>query len=516
MQPRPTLALVFGDQLDASYPQALGLDRERDTIAMVEIAGASREPMGSVMRTVVFLSAMRHHAAALERDGWRVDYTALTDEDNTHTFGAEIRRALDRHAPERVAAVMTGSHTLNATIRSACRDAGVGLDMIEDPHFLCTLDEFEHWAKGRRRLTLEYFYRTMRRRLGVLMDGDDPIGGKWNYDKDNRKSFRDAPAPPAVPEFEPDATTRRVIDDVRSRLPDLPGRLGRFIHPLTREQALGSLGSFIQHRLAKFGDYQDAMWTGEPTLFHGVLSVPLNLKLLNPRELCAAAIRAHEEGRAPLNSVEGFVRQIIGWREFIRGVYFHEGADYESRNALGAHGDLPRFYWDADTDMRCMRDAIEGVLDLGYSHHIARLMVTGNFALIAGVEPRQVNDWYLGMYADGVEWVTAPNTIGMALHADGAVVGTKPYAASGKYIQRMGNHCKHCPYSVSERSGEDACPFNVFYWDFLLRHEATFKHNNRMAMALKNLEHLGADERVEIRVSAESLRERFGVGPIDR
>jgi len=511
-----TLAFVFGDQLDRTYPEALGLDPERDTIAMFEVGGASREPTSSVMRTVTFLSAMRHHAQALESDGWGVDYTSLTDSENTHAFDREFRRAIDRHKPGRVAAVMTGSHALNKTIRSVCDDAGVELDLIDDPHFLCTLDEFEDWADGRKRLTLEYFYRMMRKRLGVLMDGDDPAGGQWNYDKENRKSFKDAPMPPAVPEYEPDEITERVIEDVRSQLPDLPGRLGRLIHPVTREQAIGALGSFVQHRLAMFGDYQDAMWTSEPTLFHGVISVPLNLKLLSPRDVYRAAVRAYDEDRAPLNAVEGFVRQIIGWREFIRGVYFHEGADYERRNGLREYGDLPEFYWDADTDMRCMRDAIEGVLELGYAHHISRLMVTGNFAMIAGVEPRQVNDWYLGMYADGVEWVTTPNTLGMAMHADGAVVGTKPYAASGKYIQRMGNYCKHCEYSVSKRSGEDACPFNVFYWDFMLRHEDTFEGNNRMAMALKNLERIGEDERVEIRVSAKSLRKRFGIGAISR
>ncbi len=514
-RPIRTLAIILGDQLDLAYPGAIGLDPDRDVIVMVEVAEASRSPASSIIRTATFLSAMRHHAALLREAGWRVEYVQLGDAENTQTFDGEFRRAIERLRPNTAVSIEPGSFAVSRALQSACGAAGIELETITDPHFLCSASEFAEWASGRKSLTMEYFYRSMRKRLGVLMDGADPAGGAWNFDKENRKTFKTAPSPPPVPEFPPDDITLGVLADIKQHLPDLPGRSGRWIWPVTRAQALESLHDFVDHRLAFFGDYQDAMWTGEMTLYHSIISVPLNLKLLDPRELVAAAVEAYESGRAPINAVEGFVRQIIGWREFIRGVYFFEGPDYEQRNGLGQHGSLPDFYWTGETDMRCMRESIEDVLDLGYAHHISRLMVTGNFAMIAGIHPGAVNDWYLGMYADGVEWVTTPNTIGMAMHADGGVVGTKPYAASGKYIQRMSNYCKHCPHDVKRRSGEGACPFNVFYWDFLLRNESRFRANTRMTMMLKNLDRITDEEKVEITVSARSLREQMGIGDVN-
>ncbi|MEM9374363.1 MAG: cryptochrome/photolyase family protein, partial [Planctomycetota bacterium] len=334
----------------------------------------------------------------------------------------------------------------------------------------------------------------------------------WNFDKENRKSFKRPPDAPPMVVFEPDRITRQVIEEVHSRLPGIPGRINSFGWPVTRARALESLDDFIKHRLRFFGDHQDAMWTGQRTLFHSVISPALNLKLLNPREVCHAAIDAYESGKAPINAVEGFVRQIIGWREFIRGVYHHEGPGYDRRNELGHKGKLPEFYWTAETDMKCMSEALSGVVHHAYGHHIERLMVTGNYALIAGIHPSRVHEWYLGMYADAVDWVTAPNTIGMALHADGGVVGTKPYAASANYINKMSNHCKHCRYDRSVRSGENACPFNVFYWDFLIRHETRFAKNHRMRMILKHVEQMTPEERVAITTSAKSIRDEQGIG----
>lgn len=509
------LALLLGDQLDPSYPAAMGLDPEQDIILMIEVAEASTSPPSHIIRTATFLSAMRHHASALRESGWRVEYIKLGDEHNTQTFQGEITRAITRLRPGRVSRIEPGSHGVDRATRAACAEADIELTTTPDPHFLCSAADFTRWASGRKTLTMEYFYRSMRKEHCILMDGANPIGGAWNFDKENRKAFKKAPGPPPIPEFPPDRVTRGVLDDIAKALPDLLGRAERLIWPVTREQAMEALRDFIAHRLPFFGDYQDAMWTGEHTLYHSLLSVPLNLKLLNPREVIDAAVKAHETGQAPLNAVEGFVRQIIGWREFIRGVYLLEGPDYERHNALDQHGALPEFYWTGQTDMRCMRESIESVLGLSYAHHISRLMVTGNFAMIAGVDPAAANAWYLGMYADGVEWVTAPNTIGMAMHADAGVVGAKPYAASGKYIQRMSNYCKHCPHDVKRRSGEGACPFNVFYWDFLLRNKSRFRSNPRMAMMLKNLERITGEERTEITVSARSLRQRMGVGSIE-
>ncbi len=514
--PGPGLAVLFGDQLDRRYPEALGLDPGRDVILMMEVAEASTTPPSHVQRTVMFLAAMRHHAAWLRAEGWTVDYVALDDADNTGRFDGELARAVTRHRPARLTAIRPGDHAVLETLRAGALRADLSLELVEDPHFLTTPEAFARWASGRRALTMEHFYRAERRRLGVLMDGKDPVGGKWNLDHENRRALRRAPEAPAPPRFPADAVLRAVVASVEARLPELPGRLESgedFAWPVTREQALVALDDFMERRLPRFGDHQDAMWLGERTLWHSLLSGPLNLKLLDPREVVARAVAAWEAGRAPLNAVEGFVRQIIGWREFIRGVYWLEGPEYARRNALEHHGRLPASYWTADTDLACLRDAVESVLQLGYGHHIARLMVMGNFALIAGIEPRAVSDWYLGMFVDGVDQLTAPNVIGMALHADGGVVGSKPYAASGRYIQRMSNACAGCRYDVEQRSGPDACPFNVFYWDFLIRHRARFERNPRMALILKHVEAMSTDEEARIGAEADALRLRLGVTP---
>ncbi len=507
------LGLVLGDQLDAGYPEHLGLDRERDVIAMLEVEEESTRTPSHVQRTVLFLSAMRHHALALKREGWRVRYVTLDDAANTQSFRTELERCARESGCEGVRCVLPGDRVVRGMLEEGCAAAGVGFEVADDPHFFVTPEEFGAWADGRKSLTMEYFYREQRKRLGYLMEGKDPAGGAWNFDKENRLSFKSAPTPPEPYWPDVDDITREVIAVVRERLPDLPGVLSgdtSFLWSVTREDALRALDDFIEHRLADFGPYEDAMWTSERTLYHSVLSPLINLKLLNPRECVEAAIAAQERGEAPINSVEGFVRQLIGWREFIRGVYYRYD-DYTQRNALEHTGDLPEFYWTGKTQMACVRDCVNSVREMAWAHHIPRLMVLANFALLAGVEPQQVEDWFLGMYADGIEWATAPNVIGMGLHADGAIVGTKPYCASGKYISKMSNYCKSCAYAVSKRTGDDACPFNTLYWDFLIRHEGRFKKNNRMAMILKHIEKMSKDERTEITVRGESLRKEFGV-----
>lgn len=505
------LYILLGDQLDRQSPILDRIDAERDAILMMEVEAESRSPASHKQRTAMFLAAMRHHAVWLRDRGLRVEYVRLDDDDNTQSFQGEVERAVERLSPSRVVVVEPGEHRVRESLESACDTADVAMEVLDDPHFLTSPAEFASWAKGRKQLTMEYFYREQRRRLGMLVDGREPIGGEWNFDKDNRESFKRAPRPSPVPIFEPDAITREVIDLVEERMPDLPGSMEGFAWPVTREQAIVALDDFIDNRLTRFGAYEDAMWSGERTLYHARLSPAVNLHLLSPRECAERAIKAFEAGRAPINSVEGFVRQHIGWREFIRGVYFLEGIGYGDRNELGETGSLPEFYWSGETDMACMADCIGSVVADAYAHHIPRLMVMGNFAMLAGVEPRQVADWYLGMFADGIDWVTAPNVIGMAMHADGGVVGTKPYAASGKYIKRMSNYCDGCRYNVNKRTGDDACPFNTLYWDFLIRHRGTFRANNRMAMILKNVDRLKQEERVEITVSATKLRAKIGV-----
>ncbi len=506
------LLVLFGDQLDTRYLSDAGLERERDAVALFEVADESHHVRSHFQRTVLFLSAMRHSAAALREDKWRVHYVHLNDEGNAGTLEVEIPRAISVLNPEELVFVHPGEMRIREMVERVAGDASIPCVSMPDSHFLTDLAQFNDWASGRREMRMEHFYREQRRRLGILVDDSGaPEGDRWNYDKENRKRFSAAPNAPEPPSFMPDETTQTVIHTVRSLLPDLPGYQNDFRWAVTREQWLGVLDDFVLQRLPVFGEYEDAMWEGESTLFHSVLSAGLNLKLLRPCEIVDAALSAYEDGHAPLNSVEGFVRQVIGWREFIRGVYWHEGADYGDRNNLDQHGSLPWFYWDGDTDMQCMSDVLHSVLTRGYAHHIPRLMVTGNFALIAGVRPQEVADWYLGMYVDGVDWATRPNVLGMTMFADGGVVASKPYAASGKYINRMSNYCSRCVYDVRSRTSERACPFNVFYWDFLLRNGHRFAASPRMALMVRTAQRIDGNERKAIDSASDRLRERFGI-----
>lgn len=510
--PVEQLLVVFGDQLDDRSPAFDALNRDRDAILMMEVKDEATHVPSHKQRTVLFLSAMRHFALRLVEKGWRVRYVRLNDAHNTHSFDGEVRRAWKTLNAKRLIVQRPGEHRVMKMAAGWKKDFGE-VDIIEDQHFLCSTREFGEWAKGKKSLVMEMFYRRERKRLDVLMDSESrPVGGEWNLDKENRETFKEAPRAPKIYRARRDAITKEVIELVERTFPESPGNVGSFGWGVTRDEAKRALGDFIEHRLARFGTHQDAMWTGEPWLYHSQVSPYVNLHLLAPMELVEPAIEKFEAREAPLNSVEGFVRQVIGWREFIRGVYWREGPKYGERNGLDQHGDLPGFYWSGETGMNCMRDSIGQVLEHGYGHHIQRLMVTGNFALISGVHPKKISDWYLGMYVDAIDWVTLPNTLGMAMHADGGVVGTKPYAASGKYIQRMSNYCEGCRYDPSKRTGEDACPFNTFYWEFLVRNEERLSSNMRMKMILANVKKMSKEEKVELRVSAQKRRDEFGIG----
>lgn len=508
------LAVVLGDQLALKYEMLRSLSKSEDAVLMMEVVDEATHVASHRQRTLVFLAAMRHFALALSSRGYRVHYVQLDDPDNTQSFAGEIERVVGQLEPERLECIHPGEWRVLSALKEAASACDLPLTVHEDDHFLVSRDAFAGWMSGRKSVIMEHFYRWQRKELDILMEPDgSPVGGTWNFDKENRKALRSAPdaRKPYQPRMNP--LTLATAETIERRLPESPGSLDGFRWPVTREQALRALSDFAEHRLPHFGTYQDAMWEGEPFLYHSLLSAALNLKLLRPMECVHAAIEAYESGAAPLNAVEGFVRQIIGWREFIRGVYWHEGPEYPERNALGDRGSLPEFYWTGETDMACMRDSIGQVLEHGYGHHIQRLMVTGNFALIAGVEPRQVNDWYRGMYVDAVDWATTPNVIGMVMHADGGVVGTKPYAASGQYIKRMSNHCAGCRYDPGERTGDGACPFTTFYWDFLLRHEDALRANQRMSLIMKNVDRIESKERSAISERAADFRSAFDLAP---
>jgi len=510
------LILVLGDQLDGAGAALDGFDPARDALWMAEVAEESTQVWTSQPRIALFLSAMRHFRQAQEQAGRTVHYRQLDDPDNAGSLAAELAAAVRRLRPERLIMTEAGEWRVQQALGRAAAQAGVELEVRPDRHFLASREDFRRHAEGRKQLRLEYFYREMRRKHRVLLDArGEPEGGQWNFDHDNRGSFGRA-GPGVVPaprRFPRDPITRAVLDLVRRRFANHPGRLESFDWPVTPAEAREAVKDFIAHRLEKFGEYQDAMWTGQAWLYHARIAAALNLKLLDPREVIAAVERAWRSGRVPLAAAEGFIRQVLGWREYVRGIYWLHMPGYLERNELDARQPLPAFYWDGKVPMACLGAAIGQTLEHGYAHHIQRLMVTGLYALLLGVEPKQVHAWYLAVYVDAVEWVELPNTLGMALHADGGIMASKPYAATGKYIQRMSNYCAGCRFDPAQATGDKACPFTTLYWDFLLRHEPRLRTNQRMALQVKNLARLGRGERAAIRARAAGIQANGGVPP---
>jgi deoxyribodipyrimidine photolyase-related protein len=502
------LIVVLGDQLDLDASAFDGFDAGVDAAWMAEVVEESTQVWSSKPRTALFLAAMRHFALALQAAGRPLHYTRLDAAGNAGSLQAQLQADIGRLRPARLVMTLPGDWRVLQSIKAVAEANGLPLDVREDRHFFCSVSEFAAHATGRRSLRMEYFYREQRRRHRVLMVGDEPAGGQWNFDVDNREAFG-AAGPGDVPPrttFAPDAVTREVIALVSTRFAAHPGRLDSFAWPVTRAQALQSMRAFIEDRLPLFGRYQDAMWPGDPWLYHSHLSAALNLKLLSPREVVAAAEAAYRDGNVPLSSAEGFIRQILGWREYVRGIYWTQMPGYLERNALDAHETLPEWYWTGATDMACLRDALGQTLTHGYANHIQRLMVTGLFALMLGVNPKQVHAWYLAVYVDAVEWVELPNTLGMSQYADGGVMGSKPYIATGKYIERMSPHCKGCRYEPAQRSGDTACPFTTLYWDFLMRHEAELARNPRMALQVKNVARLTDGQKLAVSERAAAIR----------
>ena len=505
------LVLVLGDQLNADSSAFDDFDRQQDMVWMAEAAEESTHVWTHKARIVLFLSAMRHFRDALRKRKILVEYRQLSDRGNKGTLADELRLAVKRLKPDKLILVEPGEWRVRAELLEAAAELGIELELRADRHFFSTPTEFAEHAKGRKQLRLEYFYRELRRKHDVLMKGDQPEGGKWNYDAENRGTFGKS-GPEEIPDpkrFMPDNLTQEVIDLVERKFAKHPGKLHNFDWPVTPKQAQSALDDFVLHRLPQFGQFQDAMWTDEPYLFHSRISAAMNVKLLDPRVVIEEAVMAYRRGQAPLNSVEGFVRQILGWREYVRGIYWLYMPEYLERNALKASEVLPDFFWTGDTDMNCLRQAIGQTLDYGYAHHIQRLMVTGLFSLLLGVDPKQVHQWYLAVYVDAVEWVELPNSLGMSQFADGGVMASKPYVATGKYIKRMSNYCNDCRFKPDVATGGDACPFTTLYWDFLVRHKKKLAGNNRMVMQLKNVDRKKPDEIKAIQKQAKELRKNL-------
>ncbi len=499
---RPNVILILGDQLSHHLASLKAGDRRQDVVLMVEVLEEATYVRHHKKKIAFIFSAMRHFADELKDAGWSVDYVRLDNSDNRGCFAGELERAIERHAPARVFLTEPGEWRVLQAFETANKKGNLPIEILDDDRFLVTKKEFRDWAKGRKQLRMEYFYREMRRKTGLLMDGNEPIGGRWNFDADNRKPASDDLFMPEPARFSADGVTEQVLRLVADQFPEHFGSLEPFWFAVTRMDAEAALDLFVEHTLKGFGDYQDAMLRDQRFLYHSVLSLYINVGLLDPIAVCSRVEKAYHEGKASLNAVEGFIRQIIGWREYVRGIYWFAGPDYVERNFFDASRVLPDFYWTGDTEMACLASCIRQTKEEAYAHHIQRLMVTGNFAMLAGVDPKAVHEWYLMVYADAFEWVELPNTLGMSQFADGGLLGSKPYAASGNYINKMSDYCSGCRYDVKKKTGPDACPFNYLYWDFLARNAEKLRGNPRLGQVYRTWDKMSAEKRADYRESA--------------
>ena len=489
-----TLRLILGDQLSETISSLRDVDKLNDNILICEVKSEATYVKHHKKKIAFLFSAMRHFSKFLEGLNYNLTYIKYDDSGNSGSLYGEVKRAILTNNHEKIVITKPNEFRLYLEMLEWENKLNIPVEIRDDDRFLCSTDEFNTWASDRKQLRMEYFYRNMRRKYDILMEGDEPIGGQWNFDSENRKPPKNGLDVPKSYSTQPDKITMEVINLVENSFNDHFGDLKPFNFAVTRQQALVVLDEFIDKRLSMFGDFQDAMVEGEPWMFHSHISFYLNCGLLTPLECIKAVERAYYDNRAPLNAVEGFIRQVLGWREYIRGVYWYKMPAYKSENFLEAHRKLPEFYWTGQTDMNCLKQCINETKENSYAHHIQRLMVLGNFVLLAGINPDDVHEWYLSVYSDAYEWVELPNVTGMILYADGGILASKPYAASGAYINRMSNYCKNCHYKVSSKTGEDACPFNYLYWDFLIRNETKLRNNPRMGLIYRNLDKMKSDK----------------------
>lgn len=498
------IRFIFGDQLSESISSLVTLDPSHDVVFMCEVIEEATYVKHHQQKIAFIFSAMRHFATLLINKGVKVHYVKLDDPDNTGSFDTEIIRVMSHFKADKIILTAPSEYRVLQKVQSWQRKMPV--EILPDTRFLCTQEEFSKWISEKKQPRMEFFYREMRIKHRLLMTDDNkPIGGKWNYDQENRRPIKGSIHIPPRLHFKHDAVTTEVLSLVKRQFADHFGQLESFNWAVTRDDALACLDLFIDKLLPQFGDYQDAMQSGEVFLFHSVLSPYINIGLLLPLEICQRAEKAYFENKVSLNSAEGFIRQILGWREYIRGIYWHYMPEYAEKNFFEVSRKLPDLYWGGDTDMKCLHEVVRQTKEYAYSHHIQRLMVTGNFALLAGLDPVAVCEWYLIVYADAFDWVELPNTLGMALFGDGGLLASKPYAASGKYINRMSNFCKNCRYNPNEMVGEDACPFNSLYWRFVAINEKKLQKNPRFFYMYANWHKMASERKSEILQQAEDF-----------
>ena len=493
-----TLRFILGDQLSHHISSLKECDKENDIVFMCEVNEEATYVKHHPKKIALIFSAMRHFADELSQEGFSVDYIKLDDPKNTQCFEKELKRAIERHHTTKVIVTHPGEYRVLQILKPICT-------IIEDDRFFCSKENFLNWTQSRKELRMEYFYREMRKTHNILVKDGKPTGGKWNYDHENRNPIKAGTKTPKIKLFNPDKITKNVLKLVKEKFGDHFGDLEPFNFAVTRKDALKVLKDFVSERLSHFGDYQDAMLEDNPYLYHSLISFYLNCGLLLPKECVDASVDSYKKKKAPLNAVEGFVRQILGWREYIRGIYWLKMPRYKNKNFFNAKNPLPDFFWSGKTDMNCLKQCISDTKKNAYAHHIQRLMVIGNFMLLAGIDPAAVNEWYLLVYADAYEWVELPNVNGMILFSDGGVVASKPYAASGAYINKMSDYCKGCAYRVSEKNGETACPFNYLYWNFLLKNQSKLENNQRMKLIYSRLKLMDKEKIKKIKKDAQSF-----------
>mgnify|MGYP001208566377 CR=1 FL=1 len=499
------LRLILSDQLNESISSLSDLDPKHDLIKISEVWDQATFVKHHKKKLVLIFSSMRHFSEELRSKGFKVKYTKLDDPSNPISLFSELKKEIRDSGIKKVVVTEPSEYHLLQEIKSWESRLGIPVEIRSDDRFYCTHEDFNYWASDRKQLRMEYFYRMMRKKNNILMNGENPEGGAWNYDVENRKVPDKSIKIPKCFESDVDQTTVQVISMVEKMFPEHFGDLEPFHFGVTREQALEALEHFINISLPSFGVYQDAMLEDEKWMFHSHLSFYLNCGLLLPHECVEKVAKAFYEKKAPLNSVEGFIRQVLGWREYIRGIYWLKMPAYQYENFFQAAKKLPDFFWTGNTQMNCLKQCIRATKETAYAHHIQRLMIIGNFSLLAGLDPTDVNEWFLIVYADAYQWVELPNVSGMVLFADGGYLASKPYAAGGAYINRMSNYCRDCHYKVSQKNGAAACPFNYLYWDFLIRNRAKLKDNARLGMMYRSLDRMDETKIVAIRHDANQF-----------
>ena len=500
------LCVILYDQLSDDLSSLQTIKASEDTVLICEDWAFLQKIQHHQKKIVFMMSCARHYAQSLRKKGYQVIHIPFTQKKSTTQA---VSDCLNDQQIESIVLTHPNDYSLFVETSTWSKQFKKPVEILDDDRFFCRIDEFKQWAANRKQLRMEYFYREMRKTHHVLMDGDVPVGGKWNYDHSNRKPPRESMQIPSPFEQKVDHITQQVIEEVEAHFSHHFGDILPFFLAVTAQQAQQALERFINERLASFGDYQDAMIEGEPFMYHAHLSGYFNVGILSAKHAVESVLRAYDLGHAPLNAVEGFIRQILGWREYVRGIYWLKMPEYQTMNALKAQRPLPQFFWSAETTMNCMHHCIKQTKEHAYAHHIQRLMVLGNFALLTGLHPDEVNEWYHIVYIDAYHWVELPNVSGMILFADGGVLASKPYASGGNYINKMSDYCQNCHYNVQEKTGDNACPFNYLYWDFLMRHEQVLHQNPRIAMMYRTLSKMSDEKKQQIKDSTNTFFKTF-------